>query len=78
MIRCGVPAEVAGWIEGRVPNKHNSAAAVTWSKYADLDRLAAAAYAQMEPTIVSWLPVDTFGDVEPVTASVKSPSGTGR
>jgi len=66
MIRGGVPAEVAGWIEGRVPNKHNSAAAVTWSKYADLDQLAAAAYSQIEPTIVTWLPIDTsFGENAP-------------
>jgi|LSQX01.1.fsa_nt_gb predicted DNA-binding protein (UPF0251 family) len=67
MIRCGVPAEVAGWIEGRVPNKHNSAAAVTWKNYADLDRMAAVAYSKMEGEILSWLPVDTFRDVEPRT-----------
>jgi hypothetical protein len=78
MIRGGIPAEVAGWIEGRVPNKHNSAAAVTWKNYADLDRMAAVSYAKMEGEILSWLPVDTFGDVEPVTQPVKSPSGTGR
>ena len=67
MIRGGVPAEVAGWIEGRVPNKHNSAAAVTWKNYADLDRMAAVAYSKMEGEILSWLPVDTFKDVEPRT-----------
>lgn len=63
-IGSGVPAEVAGWIEGRVPTKHNSAAAVTWNNYADLDALAAAAYANMQDEILRWLPVDTFGRSE--------------
>ena len=61
-LSAGVPAEVAGWIEGRVPTKHNSASAVTWKNYGDLDGLSAVAYSEMQETIMDILPPDTkFG-----------------
>lgn len=65
MIKNDVPAEVAGWIEGRVPNKNTSAAAITWRHYTDLDALAAEAYGKMESVILSVLPIDSkFGTAE--------------
>lgn len=65
-LSAGVPAEVAGWIEGRIPTKHNSASAVTWKNYGDLDGLSAVAYSKLQGSILNLLPLDTKFGTKPV------------